>query len=120
MWENEPGKEFDLKIPLPNGDYTYIAFHPSILAFPRNMLSGGIALFKGDMKLAGQKFGSLFSMGLKLTAEILSNKDYFGNDIYKEDDSITEKAKKIAYYAGLNYTHPYIGETVKLINKKTT
>ncbi len=108
MFQNEPGKEFDLKIPYGNGKFVYVAWLPSILAFTRNMISGGIALSKFDLSTATQKFGSLFSMLIKATSEIISNKDHFGRAIYKDTDTAATKIGKIAAYLGLNYNHPYV------------
>ena len=113
MWENEPGKEFDLKIPLPDGQYTYLGFMPSFLAFARNIGSGILATGQGDIKTAKQKFGSVFSMPLKVMAEVSANKDYFGRTIYNENDNGKTKAEKIAKYIGLDVSHPFITETMK-------
>ncbi len=116
MWENESGKEFDLKIPIGNGQYTYLAFLPSVLSFPRNMASGLIATYKGDISLAGQKFGSLLSMSIKLLSEIASNKDYFGREIYDPAGTRMEKLSTIAKYIGIdNYNHPYVQGAYNLI-----
>ena len=133
MWENEPGKEGDLKIPLnpeafeglpdwlkkgldlptKDGQYMYLAFMPSFLAFPRNLFSGTKALVTGDFSTAKQKFGSLFSMPLKIGAELSANKDYFGREIWKETDSPETVTKKVALYLGLQANHPYIKEFIK-------
>ena len=115
MWENPPGKEFDLQIPIEGEDNAFVGFMPSYLAFARNIASGTIATVKGDLKTAGQKFGSLFSMPIKITAEILSNRDYFGRPIYNDDDSWPDKAKKMASYLGMEVNHPYITETIKYL-----
>lgn len=118
MWENAPGKELDLEIPVPKnmvgklgfkeGDKIYLGFMPSFLSFARNMVGGATALAKGDTETAGQKFGGLFSMPIKLLSEVGSNKDYFGREIYGKYDPIDVKAKKIAEYAGVQNNHPYI------------
>ena len=110
MWQNEKGKEFDLRVPLPNGDVAYVGFMPSFLAFARNMASGTIALGKGDFDTATQKFGSLFSIPLKLTSEIWANKDYFGREIYDPEEAGFDKLKDIASYVGLQVNHPFIRE----------
>lgn len=115
MWENEPGKEFDLKIPTGDGQYAYIGFMPSFLALPRNMLSGTINLVKGNLDVATQKLGSAFSMPVKLMSEILSNEDYFGRAIYKDTDSGLEKIKKIAGYSFLSVNHPFVKEAYRQI-----
>lgn len=110
MWENPAGKEFELMIPMKNGDNVFISYMPSFFAFARNMGSGAIALGKGDFNTAGQKFGSVFSMPVKITSEVLSNRDYFGRQIYADTDAGTTKLKKIAEYVGLQVNHPYIRE----------
>ncbi len=110
MWENEAGKEFDLRIPLPNGDVAYVGFMPSFLAFARNMASGAIGAVTGDFDTATQKFGSLFSIPLKLTSEVYANKDYFGRQIYDPEDAGFDKLKDIGSYIGLQVNHPFVQE----------
>lgn len=118
MWDNPPGKEFALSIPRQDGEIVYVEFMPSFLSFVRNMGSGAIALAKGDITTAGKKFGTLFSMPIKITSEVLSNSDYFDRKIYKEYDSIGTKALKIAKYMGLAVSHPYIKELINQIEDK--
>lgn len=113
MWDNENGKEFALKIPTEDGTVVYVEFMPSFLAFARNMGSGVINTFKGDFKTAGQKFGGLFSMPLKISSEVITNRDYFDRPIYKDTDTVAQKATKIAGYTGLAVSHPYIKELLK-------
>lgn len=115
MWDNPPGKEFALQIPLENGDIVYTEFMPSYLSFARNMASGAIGLVKGDFNTAGQKFGSLFSAPIKLVSEVTSNRDYFGRPIYKDTDSGGIKLKKIAEYIGLQVNHPFVREVYRQI-----
>lgn len=113
MWENEPGHESELKITLDNGDVVYVPFMPSFLAFARNMLSGTIAVGQGDFDTAGQKFGSLFSMPVKLASELLSNKDYFGRKIYDNNDPTDEKLQKSGEHIFLSVNHPFVREWIK-------
>ena len=112
-WENPAGREFAWRVPLPNGDITYVEFLPSFFAFPRNIVSGGIALGKGDFETATQKFGTVFSMPIKLASELISNSDYFQRPIYKETDSAGVKIGKMAAHVGLGTNHPFIRETYK-------
>lgn len=118
MWENPAGREAALRIPGKDGNVTYLEFMPSFLAFARNMFSGAIGLAKGDFDTAKQKFGSLFSIPVSLTTEILANKDYFGIEIYDTFDTGVERVKKIAEYVGLDVSHPYIKELVKQLQGK--
>ena len=113
MWENPRGKVTELMIPTKDGA-TYIGFMPSFLAFARNMFEGGIATTKGDFDTATQKFGSVFSMPAKTLAEVISNKDYFGREIYLESDSNTERLKKIAGHIGTSVNHPFVAQSYEL------
>lgn len=118
MWENEPGKEFALKMPYGEGKFVYLEFMPSFLAFARSLASGFYNLATGNTGVATQKLGSIFSMPIKTTTDIISNSDYFDRPIYKESDEGTVKAEKIAKYAGLSFAHPYVKETLKQIDEK--
>lgn len=118
MWDNEPGREFALKIPLPNGKITYVEFMPSVLSFVRNMGSAGLNFLAGRNDVALQKAGSLFSMPVKLASEVISNQDYFGRPIYEVTDSPQVKAEKAAAYMGLAFTHPYFSELLKYFQDK--
>ncbi len=118
MWDNPEHRKFALQIPRKDGELVYVEFMPSFLAFARNMISGTISLGKGDLKAAGQQLGSVFSMPIKTTTEILGNRDYFGNEIYKDTDTGAQKALKIAKYVGLAVNHPYIKETLNQIEEK--
>lgn len=113
--DNPTNRKFALRVPMENGDVTYVELFPSFLATPRNMATGVLNLAQGDFKGATQKFGSVFSMPIKTTTEILGNSDYFGRQIYNDNDSTSDKLKKIGVYAGLSVNHPYIKETVNQI-----
>ncbi len=120
-WENEKGREFALKIPLPDGENVmYVEFMPSFLSLPRNLISGGIALTKLDMKTASQKFSSLASMPVQITSQIINNEDYFGRPIYGEKDSKKERLTKIAEYLLLKQSHPYMRLVSDYINQDPT
>ncbi len=119
MWDNPSGHEFDLRIPFGDkGDVVYTQFMPSYLSTARNLASGVIATGRGDLKTAGQKFGSLFSMPVRTITEVLTNSDYFGRQIYDDKDSVAKKSAEIASYVGLQVNHPYIKEIVNQVEKK--
>lgn len=113
MWENEPGKEFALKIPYGNGQFVYVEFMPSFLAFARSLISGGYNLATGNTKVATQKLGSIFSMPIKTATDVVSNSDYFDRPIYKDSDTGGQKALKIADYSVSSFNHPYFKELRK-------
>lgn len=116
MWDNESGREFALKIPTKDGGAMYIEFMPSVLSFARSLATGTIALAKGDVDTAKQKYGGIFSMPINIAMQVWSNKDYFGNSIYQEDDTGAEKARKIATHVGLQVNHPYVQAIVDQID----
>lgn len=123
LFENPAGHEFELRVPLSNGDVIYTPIAPSLLALPRNLISGTLALGHGDFRTAGQKFGSLLSMPLKITSEVLSNKDYFGREIYADNDPLSTKLRKIASYVFPTegegqINHPFIREMAKWLKGK--
>lgn len=119
LWENEPGHEFDIKIPVPGrDDIIYVPFMPSTFAFIRNIFEGTAAFGKGDTKTGQQKYGSLFSQPIKDVFDVLANKNYFGQPIYKDTDTAAQKTAKIAAYIGVATSHPYIKEIVSQIQNK--
>ncbi len=117
MWDNPSNRKFALRIPTKDGS-TYIEFMPSFLAFARNLIAGGIAFVGGDTSTAAQKFGSVFSMPVKLATEVWSNKDYFGYPIYKDDDTLAQKGLKAAEHVGLSVNHPYVEELINQLGDK--
>lgn len=118
MWDNPPGRELALGIPLKNGDIAYFDIGPGLLTMPRNLFLGGSALAKGDVSTAEQKFGSLLSMPLQITFELMANKDYFGNPIWSKTDDGKIVIKKIAAYVGLETSHPYVSQIYKYVAGK--
>lgn len=118
IWENPSNKKFALQIPTEDGTLIYVEFMPSFLSFARNMVGGVISLATGDISTSTQQFGSVFSMPIRTTSEILANKDYFDRPIYKETDSGIDKALKIAKYIGLSVNHPYVTEVVNQLQDK--
>lgn len=118
LWENPPGREMALRVPLGGQDVLYTDFLPSFFAMPRAIATGVAAAAKGDFETALQKAGSFFSMPVKTTFEILSNKDYFGNPIVKDTDNGSTKIKKWAEYVGVAANHPYIAEVYKYMTGK--
>lgn len=83
MWDNPPGKEMELVIPdvKDKTKYTSFPFMPGSTAIFRRGLGTASALAQGDTSEAGKQFSSMFSMPISQTGQILSNKDYWGNEI---------------------------------------
>lgn len=118
LWDNPDGREFALRIPRDNGDVLYIEILPGTMAFPRALGTGAMALGRGDIKMATQKFGMLLSQPVHLVTDVLGNEDYYGRPIYKDTDTAGDKATKIAEYMGLNATHPWVREIVNQVQEK--
>ncbi len=118
LWDNPANRKFALQIPSDDGTLTYIEFMPSFLSFARSMASGAINLASGDYSGAEQKFGTVFSMPIKIVTEILGHSDYYDRDIYKETDTGAQKTLKIAKYLLLQTQHQYIAEMMYQIEEK--
>lgn len=120
MMDNPAGKEFELQVPLGNGENAFVPFMPSVAALPRLLGSGSIALAKGDIATAKQKFGGLLSMPLKTSLEISANQDWIGRPIYDEEAPFLSKDNggKLAMYLGSNLTpmgHPFIEQPLRVV-----
>ncbi len=115
MWDNPPGREWQLRFKIDDENVGYTDFMPSFFAIARNLGSAGINLFKGNFDVSLQKVGTVFSTPIQLTTELFANKDYFGRPIYKDTDSTQEKLKKLAIFTGLSLTHPYLLEMEKYL-----
>lgn len=118
MWQNPNGHEFELRIPLPDGNNMYIPWMPSFLALPRAGATAAISVVKGDVGTAEQQTANLFSLPLQVAIQVLANKDYFGSAIYKPTDTGVQVAEKIAAYVGLQINHPYVRAVADMIMKK--
>lgn len=117
IWENPVGKELELMITTAGGKIYYVPFMPSQTAVVRNSLGTVWATAKGEYDVAIQKFGSFFSIPVKLVTDVVSNKDYFGNEIWDKNDPPEKQRKDIATYIGLGTTHPYI-KALNNLNKR--
>jgi hypothetical protein len=107
VWENEKFRKFAVRIPMPNGQIMYVDFMPGFLSMPRNIFAAGEALVGGDIAGAAKKGATNLSIPIQVMSQILGNEDYFGNPIYNETDSASQKVKKWASYLGLQSSHPY-------------
>lgn len=88
MWDNPPGKEFEIVFPVGDPkDKRYLStpLMPGFTAVPRRIASGAMAAAKGDFKEAAGQFSGLLSIPAGMAGELIRNKDYFGNDIIGEN-----------------------------------
>lgn len=89
MWQNQPGKEMELVFPYKdkegNDRYWSFPWMPGTTAIYRRIAGTITGLVRGDKQEAMRQFSSLFSIPVSKGAELLTNKDYFGRDVIKED-----------------------------------
>ena len=104
LWENPPGKEFELVIPkrlfgkeVKSGDYYSVPFMPGFTATPRRIAGGVSALASGDFREAGKQFGSLLSTPIQSGVELVTGKDYFGRDLYDNTKPMPQQIAKQAF-----------------------
>lgn len=122
MSENPDGKTDKLLIPIGGGKTLGIPFLSSIATVPRSLYATGKDLVTGDFEAAGRDIKSNISMSLKPLMDVANNENYFGSEIYNENDTAGGKLKASANYL-LNpvtgaYTHPYLREGVKYAQGK--
>ena len=116
MWENPPGTEDQLLIPLPDGNTLGVPFLSSIATIPRTMAKAAVHTAQGNYKQTGADVRSFLSMAVKPFADLAVNQSYYGQDIYDEQDDTATKNKKMGTYLARSYQHPYIAA---LIDKYT-
>lgn len=109
MWDNPPGKEFELVVPV--GDpkdkkFISVPMMPGTTAVPRRIAGTIQATLKGDIKEAAGQAGGLLSIPLGMGLELIRNKDYFGNEIIGDN-----QAKDLALY-GVKKLLPGYGRAV--------
>lgn len=116
MNENPPGTEDKLLI--PTGKYTIgVPFGSSILTIPRMFYRMGGDLARGDIKEAGKELTTGVSSLFQPVLEAKNNENYYGAKIYNDNDSPSERYKKILLHLAKGYNHPYIAA---VISKLTT
>ncbi len=119
LWENPPGKELTALVPV--GDTTLgFPILSSIATMPRMAVSMLNYLAHGDIAKAGLESRKSMSMLTKPLMDALANEDYFGQEIYKEDDEPKDKWAKILAYIGGQWNHPFIREAINVLVGKQT
>ena len=117
-WQNPSTHQFDLQIPLGNGQFAYIPYLPTFATIPRNVVGGALSIGQGDLKGATQQFGGLMSSGFQMITELYANKDFYGRQIYSTTGGWQIVAPQIAAYLGLNGTPPWVQEAAKYITSQ--
>ncbi len=109
MWENPPGREFELVMPNPTDNnpqhYLSVPWMPSSTAVYRRVGSGILALIRGDVRESARQFGGLASIPIQTATELFSGKNYFGQDIV--DPEKPQIPQYVAHMAGSNLPGPF-------------
>lgn len=117
MLQNPRGREDQLLIPLSkitgNKDDNTVIGIPwlsSIAYMPRTAFKIAKSLVEGDFQQVPRQAKGFLSTALRPVADVMTNEDYFQNEIYGEADAPTEKWKKTGDYLFKQYglQHPYI------------
>lgn len=117
MLQNPRGREDQLLIPLSkitgNKDDNTVIGIPwlsSIAYMPRTAFKMAKSLVEGDFQQVPRQAKGFLSTALRPMADVMTNEDYFQNEIYGEGDVPTEKWKKTGDYLFKQYglQHPYI------------
>jgi len=114
-WQNKPGKELALEIPIGENEKGnerswFIPLNPSIGTVPRRVIEAAGELAGGDIAGAASKAGTFFSQPVSVGNQLLTNRTFYGGPIYDKDDSALGKVGKLAGYGFEQVSHPYIGE----------
>lgn len=117
LWENPEGKELTAMIPM--GETTIgIPFLPSVATLPRMFVSMANFIAHGDVAKAGLEARKSSSTLVKPFMDVMANENYFGQEIYSEDDTTAGKWKNILEYVGGQWNHPFIREAYAAITGK--
>lgn len=110
MWENPEGKKDKLLVPAGDGTTIGVPFLSSIATVPRAIVGISANLASGNTAEAGKNVFKLASKPVQTFGNVLTNQDYFGNEIYNETDSAATKFGKQAQYVTGQAMQPYIRE----------
>ena len=114
MNNNPPGTEDKLLIPLGDGKTIGVPYMSSIAFLPRLGYKVGKNVVSGNLPQAGREMRGLLSTPIKPLADLASNENYYGQQIYDPElDSTSEKYKKMGLYAFSSLQHPYIKAAIE-------
>jgi hypothetical protein len=106
LWQNPPGKEFELVIPQQpttnaNGTqsqkYYSIPWMPGITTVPRAAVNTIVALAQGDTNTAIQQASGFFSSPIQSVGQALSQKNFFGQNPFDQTKPLLPQ--QLAYIA---------------------
>jgi hypothetical protein len=119
LWENPDGKKDKLLIPGvdPGGKTLGIPFLPSIATVPRNAagLVGNLAT--GNFGEAGKNLTSFGSMPLRTAGELLTNQNYFGQQIVDPEAPAPQRLTQGGAYVARSTMQPWMREGLNLVGQ---
>lgn len=120
MHENKGGKELSLELPLGGGRSFFLPYQFTIGTVPRRFIEATGELKDGDIAGAAQKFSSFASIPVNALTTTITNRNFYGAPISKEDDPpFTKAGKQIAAGAG-QMMHPWIRTGIELSTGQRT
>lgn len=120
MWENKPGKETSVEIPLGGGRSFFTPLSPTISTVPRRFIEGAGNLLGGDIAGATERMSSFASIPVQTLSSVLTNRTFYGGPIYQDDDPALTKLGKLAGYAVEQNAHPWLGEPIAISQGRKT
>lgn len=123
MHDNPDGKKDKLIVPdkfVPfntNGKDVAVPFLSSVATVPRNAAQGVFNAATGKFSEAGKNLASFASMPLRTAGELLTNQDYFGNNIVEDDATPKQKFTQAGAYIAKNNTQPWLREAANALGQ---
>lgn len=123
MHDNPDGKKDKLIVPdkfVPfntNGKDVAVPFLSSVATVPRNAAQGVFNAATGKFSEAGKNLASFASMPLRTGGELLTNQDYFGNNIVEDDATPKQKFTQAGAYIAKNNTQPWLREAANALGQ---
>lgn len=121
MSENPEGMEDKLLIPIAGGTVMGIPILPSVGTVPRAAIRTLNDILRGDIPAALGESKAYLSSLLAPLVEAGTNENYFGQQIYEDNDSPAQKYKKMGLYLATAYNHPWIEAVIShYVNNEPT
>lgn len=119
MWENPPGKEDMVLIPLGDGYTLGDPFLSSIATMPRAAGKVVAHTLQGDLPQVTNDAKTFFSQLIKGPLDVMTNQNYFGQPVYDMNSSGKEKAMDIGAYLLGQYSHPLMRAGIEKVQDKS-
>ncbi len=108
MWDNPKSHRDKLLIPLGDGNVIGVPFLSSIATLPRFAAKQAVNIANLDFPEVLNESKTLLSSAIRPPLDILTNQNYFGQEIYNTSDSKGKQMSDIARNLFESYQHPYV------------